>query len=236
MEMLIGFEFKKIRHTFLQALIVASLAGPAAMIAVIYASGNKTFFETVTGNSVFVQMLPFAVTVIFACYIVTREFKDNTILYLKITPQSPVRIMLSKMLLTVAELGFSQIVSFVLLFIINTGMDGFDAKLPVKYLEAGLISAGAFGCLVPLMIFISLLRRSFSGSALVFLVIFMLTFPFAFTENGQVFPHLLPMILVARFFGNSIYDNTGIWSSVFILVATAVIFLYLSVRITEKKE
>lgn len=77
-------------------------------------------------------------------------------------------------------------------------IDGYDTDLLIKYIEVGLISAGTLSCLVPLIAFISLLRRTFSGSALIFLMIFMLTFPYIFSANGYIFTHLLPMILVAK--------------------------------------
>lgn len=92
---MIGFEIKKIRHTFLQPLILISLIGPLLMITVINTiDENKNFFEVVASNSVFVQMIPFAVTVIFGCFIVAREYKENTMVYLKIMPCSQVKIFL----------------------------------------------------------------------------------------------------------------------------------------------
>ena len=234
---MIGIELMKIKHTFLQVLIIVSLVGPIAMIAVIYASSdNKTFFEVVSSKSVYVQIIPFAVTVILGCFIVGREYKENMMIYLKITPQSQVRIMLSKLIVIVLELWFTQMFTFIMLYVINTVIDGFDTDLLLKYIEVGLISAGALSCLVPLMIFISLLRRSFSSSALIFLIVFMLTFPYMFTEDGYIFPHLLPMILVGKFLGNSVYDKIDFWCGTLILIAVAAIFLYLSIRKTKKKE
>ncbi len=237
MRNLIGFEIRKIKHTFLSLLILVSLAGPIAMIAVMYAiNDEKTFLEVVISNSVFVQLIPFAVTVIFGCFIVAREYKDNMMLYLKITPQSQVKIVLSKFIVIILELSLTQIFSFFMLFIINRVIDGYDTDLLLKYIKAGLISAGALSCLVPLMIFISLIRRSFSSAALIFLMIFMLTFPYIFSENGALFPHLLPMVLVAKFFGNPVYDKVSYLNAVFILIGVAAIFLFLVVRISKKKD
>jgi hypothetical protein len=210
---------------------------PIAMIIVMFVvNGDKTFFEVVVSNSVFVQIIPFAVTVIFGCFIVAREYKENMMIYLKITPQSPVKIMLSKFVLILAQLCFTQIFTFIMLFLINTIIDGYDADLLLKYIEAGLISAGTLSCLVPLVVFVSILRRSISGSALLLLVIFMMTFPFIFSENGYIFPHLLPMILVAKFFGNSVYDRISFLYGLLILAAVFIIFLYLSIRRTKKKD
>ena len=237
MKKMIGFEIKKIRHTFIQLLILISLIGPLLMITVINAiDGKKNFFEVVVSNSVFVQMIPFAVTVIFGCFIVGREYKENMMVYMKIMPQSQVKIMLSKVIVIIIELWFAQILTFIMLFIINTVIDGYDTGVLLKFIGAGLISAGALSCLVPLIVFISLLRRSFSSSALILLVIFMMTFPYIFSENGYIFPHLLPMIMVAKFFGSSVYDKISFLSGTLILIAIATIFGYLSIRITKKKE
>jgi hypothetical protein len=183
-----------------------------------------------------VQIIPFAASVIFGCFVVGREYKDNMMTYLKITPQSQVRIILSKLIVIVLELCLTQLLTFMMLFVINTMVSGYDIDLLLKYIGAGLISAGALSCLVPLMSFISLLRRSFSSAALIFLVIFMLTFPYIFSESGYALPHLLPMILVAKFFGDSGYDNINFWFGALILIVTALIFLYLTIRKIKKKD
>ncbi|MDD4113547.1 MAG: ABC transporter permease [Herbinix sp.] len=234
---MIGLEIKKIRHTFLQPLILLSLIGPLLMITVINAiDSDKTFLEVVVSNSVFVQMIPFAVTVIFGCFIVAREYKENMMVYLKIMPHSQVKIMFSKIIVIVLELWLTQIITFIMLFLINTVIEGYDIDILLKYIGAGLISATTFSCLVPLIVFISLLRRNFSGSALILLIIFMMTFPFIFSENGYIFPHLLPMILVAKSFGSSVYNKISFLGGTLILIGIATIFYCLSIRIAKKKE
>lgn len=234
---MIGLEIKKIRHTFLQLLIIAAIVAPIAMISVMYAvSEDKTFYEVVAGNCVFAQLIPFAITVICGCYIVAREYKDNMMLYLKVTPQSQIKIMLSKSIVIIVQVCVIQILTFVLLFVINTIIDGYDTDSLLKYIEVGLISAGTLSCLVPLIVFISLIRRSISGSALILLVLLMLTFPYIFSASGYIFPHLLPMILIAKFFGNAVYDKISYLYGAIILMSAAAIFLFLSIRITKMKE
>ncbi len=234
---LIGIELEKMKHTFLQVLIIISLLGPIALITIMYAiTDNKSFFEVVKSNSAFVQLIPFSVTVIFGCFIVAREYKENMMLYLKITPQSQVRIIISKLIVIELELWLTQVVTFILLSVINTVIGGFDTNLLLRYIGAGLISAGALGLLIPVMIYMSLLRRSFSGAALIFLVLFMMTFPFIFSENGHLFPHLIPMLFVAKFFGSSVYNNMRLLYGLLILAAIAGIFLYLSIKKMKQKE
>ena len=236
MRMLIGLELKKIKNTFVNGLALISILAPILMIALVYAvSSDKTFLEVVISNSVYIQMIPFAVTVIYGCFIVTREYKENMIVYLEITPQSQTKIMLSKLIVTVFELCLTQVITFVLLFIINAVIDGFDFVLLMKYVKVALISAAALSALVPLIVFISLVRRSFSSASIIFLMIFMFTFPFIFSENGYVFPHLLPMILVAKFFGNLRYDKISFLCGALVLTLVAMLFLYLSIRKTNKK-
>ncbi|SEW45976.1 ABC transporter permease [[Clostridium] fimetarium] len=236
MRNLIGLELKKIKNTFVNGLVLISILAPILMIVLVYAvSSDKTFLEVVISNSVYIQMIPFAVTVIYGCFIVTREYKENMIVYLEITPQSQTKIMLSKLIVTVLELCLTQVITFVLLFIINAVIDGFDFALLMKYVKVSLISAGALSALVPLIVFISLVRRSFSSASIIFLMIFMFTFPFIFSENGYVFPHLLPMILVAKFFGNLRYDKISFLCGALVLTLVAMLFLYLSIRKTNKK-
>ena len=129
----------------------------------------------------------------------------------------------------------TQVITFVLLFIINAVIDGFDFVLLMKYVKVALISAAALSALVPLIVFISLVRRSFSSASIIFLMIFMFTFPFIFSENGYVFPHLLPMILVAKFFGNLRYDKISFSFGALVLSLVAMLFLYLSIRKINKK-
>jgi hypothetical protein len=54
--------------------------------------------------------------------------------------------------------------------------------------------------------------------------------------NGFMLPHLLPMLLVAKYLGEPVSDQVNIWSGTLILIATALIFLYLSISKTKKKE
>lgn len=237
MENLINLELIKVRNTFANGLALISIIAPILMIIMVYAVGDdKPFLEIVKSNSVFVQMIPFAVTVIYGCFIVAREYKENMMVYLKITPQSQTKIMLSKLFVILFQLCLTQLVTFILLFILNAVIDGFDTVLLLKYIKAGLISAGTLSALVPLIVFISMIRQSFSSASLIFLILFMFTFPFIFSENGYVFPHLLPMILVARFFDNSKYDKISLLYGSSILATTAIVFLYLLIKKSKIKE
>jgi len=236
MRKLIGLELKKIKNTFVNVLILISIVAPILMTMLVYAACNdKTFLEVVISNSVYIQMIPFAVTVIFGCFIVAREYKENMIVYMEITPQSQTKLMLSKLVVIVLELCLTQLITFGLLFIINAVIDGFDFALLIKYINAGFISAVAFSALAPLIVFVSLMRRNFSSASFTFLMIYMFTFPFIFSENGYVFPHLLPMILVTKSFGNLKYDKISFLCGALILTAVALIFSYLSIRKINKK-
>ncbi len=157
MKKMIGLEIRKIRNTLLQPLILISLLGPLLMITLINATENdKAFLEVVVSNSVFVQMIPFAVTVIIGCFIVAREYKDNMMVYLYIMPHSQVKIMLSKVIVIILEVWLSQILTFIMLCIMNIVIDGYDIDFLLKYLGASIIRAAALSCRVPLIVFISL--------------------------------------------------------------------------------
>lgn len=236
MPRLLTLEFRKLKGTFLYILIPMAFLAPLILILIQYASGPKaSFAEVVTKSSVFIQMISFACVVISGCYIVTREYKAGMAQYLAITPNSMIRILLCKFILLFLETLVLQMAVFGALFCVNTALNGFDGGIGLRYFTAGILSSLFLGCLIPAVAFIALWRRSFAGSSIFFLVLLMLTFPFAFMSYGYVFPQLEPIILISEFLGNNRYSQISYAAGILILVATFAVFLYLSILWVRKK-
>jgi len=237
MNKLLMLEFMKLKRTVLIVLIPLSLILPLVLVLVQYGFDQQnTFTSLVTKNSVFVQMIAFAAVVISGCFIIAREYKNNLISYLAITPKSLTQILLCKYILLFLEIAILQVLTFGLLIIVNTSISGFDAQIAVQYLTAGMLSTIFLFCLTPAVGYIALLKRNFSSSALIFLIIFMLTYPFAFTDYGYILPHLAPIIMVSKFLGNEQYAQISYGAGSVILFVVFSLFLYLSINQIRKKE
>jgi hypothetical protein len=236
MHRLLTLEFRKLKGTFLYILIPVAFLAPLILVLIQYTSGQKaSFTEIVTKSSVFIQMISFACVVISGCYITTREYKNEMAQYLAITPNSIIRILLCKFILLFLETLVLQLAVFGVLFCVNTVLNGFNGDIEFRYITAGILSSLFLGCLIPAVTFIALWRRSFAGSSIIFLVLLMITFPFAFMSDGFIFPQLEPIILISEFLGNKRYSQISYAYGILILAATFAAFLYLSIRWVRKK-
>ncbi len=234
---LLNLEFRKLKGTFLITLVPVTFLVPLILVLVQYASGPKASLpDIITKSSVFIQMISFACVVISGCYIITREYKSNMVPYLAITPNSMSRLLFCKFILLFIETFVLQLAIFGALLCVNTVLNGYDGAIAVRFLVSGILSALFLGCLIPAVIFIALWRQSFAGSSIIFLVLFMLTFPFTFMSYGYIFPHLVPIILVSKYLGYERYTPMGYGPGILILAGTFAAFSYLSVRCMKKKE
>ena len=234
---LLNLEFRKLKGTFLLLLAPVTFLAPLTLVLIQYASGSKASLpDIITKSSVFIQMISFACVVISGCYIITREYKSNMLPYLAITPNSTARILFCKFILLFIETLVLQLAIFGALLCVNTALNGFDGGIAFRLLVAGILSALFLGCLIPAIIFIALWRQSFAGSSIIFLVLFMLTFPFTFMSYGYIFPQLVPIILVSKYLGYEHYTRMGYGPGILILAVTFAAFLYLSIRFVKKKE
>lgn len=236
MNRLLTLEFRKLKRTFLYILLPAAFLAPLILVLVEYASGqNASFSEIITKNSVFIQMISFASVVISGCYSTTREYKSNMEPYLAITPNSMTRILLCKIILLFLETLVLQLAIFGALFCANTVLNGFSGGIAIHLLTAGILSTLFLSCLIPVVTFIALWRRTFAGSSIIFLVLLMFTFPFTFMSYGYLFPQLVPIILISEFLGSKRYTQISYEYGFLILAATFAVFLYLSIIWTRKK-
>lgn len=237
MRQLITLEYRKLKRTFLTILLPLVSLAPFILILLSYTWDHSVSFASVAAkNIVFVQMISFALVVITGCYIVSREYRDQTVHYLQITTKSIIQVLFSKYVILFIQIVILQLFTFGILTLINGMIDGFDKQVTLKFLSAGLLSSLLLFCLTSVVIYIALLRRHFISSALLFLIIFMLTFPFAFESYGYFFPHLLPLILVAKLLGNGQYMDISYGMGILILVVIFIVFLYLSVQKIRTKE
>lgn len=236
MNKLLTLEFRKTKRTFLYILLPAAFLAPLILVIVEYVSSqNVTFFDIIAKNSVFIQMISFASVVISGCYIITREYKCNMMPYLLITPNSMTRILLCKIIVLFLETFVLQLAIFGALILANTVISGFSGEIAVRLFTAGLLSTLLLSCIIPAVTFIALWRRSFAGSSIIFLVLLMLSFPFAFMSFGCLFPQMLPIILISEFFGYKRYTQISYEAGSLTLAATSAVFLYLSIIWTRKK-
>lgn len=234
---LLALEFKKLKRTFLNILLPVTFLVPLVLVLVQHASGQKIpLSEIVTKSSVFIQMISFACVVISGCYITTREYKSNMVPYLAITPNSMTQILFCKLILLFLETLVLQLAIFGTLFCANAVINGFDGDTAVRFLAAGVFSTLFLSCLIPAVTFIALWRQSFAGSSIIFLVLFMLTYPFTFMSYGYIFPQLVPIILVSKFLGYERYMQISYESGILILAVTFAVFLCLSICRVRRKE
>ena len=237
MSSLLQLEFMKLRRTFLVLLLPLALFVPLALVLIQYGfHPQQSFTAVITKNSVFMQMISFASVVITGCYIVAREYRQQLISYLAITPKSLTRILLSKYILLFLEIAVLQGLTFGLLIVIHSLVSGFDPQLAADYMTAGVLSTLCLMALTPAVVYVALWKRNASAAALLFLVVFMLTYPFAFKDFGAFLPHLLPIILVSKFLGYEQYAHISYARGGLILLAVFMGFLILSIHKINSKE
>ncbi len=236
MTKLLTLEFVKLKRTFLTILLPLSFVSPIVLVLVQYCNNQNTLPLVVTKNSAFIQMISFACVVISGCYIISREYKNNLLSYLAITPKSMKQVLLCKYIILLIETTLLQLLIFVSLFIINTILSGFDMHIAIQYLTAGILSSIVLFCLTPCIVYITMVIRNFTSSAMVFLILYMLTYPFSFLKFGVFLPHLLPITLIGKFLGNERYAQISYCSGILILIVVFVLFLYLTIIKIGKKE
>jgi hypothetical protein len=185
--------------------------------------------------SVFIQMISFSYIVIAGCYAICREYKENTLPYLSVTQKPIVKILLSKYAFLLLQIWGTQVFIFLVLSFVNVLTDGPNFEIILTFMKAGIVSSIAFSGLTPAIIYIALLRRSFISSLLIFLFLFILTFPFSQMGYGYAFPHLLPLILVSKFFGEANYSEVSYGVCMVILSMVFVLFFSLSIRRIKKR-
>jgi hypothetical protein len=230
-------EFRKLKGSFLRILLPAAFLLPIIMVLFQYGSSSQNGLAPIVSKyCAIIQMMSFVCVVVSGCYIITMEYRNHMIPYLAVTPKSITKVLLCKYAVLLIETILLQLAVFIALFIMNTALSGFDANLAARYLAAGVLSTFCFFCITPAVVYVALWRRSFASSALIFLILFMLSFPFSFLDFGWLFPHLLPIMLVPKFLGFKAYAQIGYGVGISVLVATFVLFFYLSIRKIAKKE
>lgn len=235
MSNLLLIECEKLKKTFLMILFPIALIVPIALVLIPYRFQTVSLTQVVTKNSVFIQMISYAYVVISGCYMITREYKENTISYIRVTPQSLLKVLFCKYIVLFIEIVILQLFVYGSLSIINGFIIGFTTYITTKFLMAGLLSTIFLSCITPIVVFVSLWRKNFTSATLTFLILFMLTYPFAFMSYGYIFPHLIPIILVSKFLGYGHYTQISYTIGIAILAAVFIAFSYLSIMQVKKK-
>lgn len=193
---LIGLEFQKIRRTTIYFTTLCLSLLPAIMILLQYIishDSKQDFYTTVANSNVIITMCLYTAFIILTNYVITREYRDRTLIYLFITPQNRMKILFSKFgLLFLLLFGVSAI-TYGSIFIMNLIFGGVDAEVVKRIVGAWFASAILSFLLMPLIAMIALWRKNFISSMLIALVLVIFTLPFMFKENIYAFPHLIPM-------------------------------------------
>lgn len=193
---LIRLEFRKIRGTIMYIIMMCLAALPTFMILLQYIVSNDTekeFYTTVANSNIIITMCLYTAFIISTNYIITREYRDRTLIYLFITPQSRTKILASKFgLLFLLLFAFSAL-TYGSILILNLIFGGVDVEIVKRMVEAWLASVVLSFFLMPLIAVIALWRKNFISSMLIALVLTIFTIPFMFKVNIYAFPHLIPM-------------------------------------------
>lgn len=236
MKSLIFLEFRKTKGTFINKLIPFILLAPIVLVLVSYFSDRQSpFIDVVTKTSIFIQMISFSLIIISGCYAITREYKDNTMPYLCITLKSSSQVLVSKYIMLFIQILLTQILIFGAMIVLNNIVDGYSKEITMRLVKAGGLSSFTLCCITSIIVYIALLRRSFISSTMIFLFLFILTFPFSLINFTYALPHLLPLVLVSKLLGSSQYLDVNYSVGIFLLLIIFLVFYYLSIRKIAKR-
>jgi hypothetical protein len=236
MNKLMILEFKKCTRTFLYKLIPFVILAPLLLCLVVYKTTPQANWVSIVAKcSVFIQMISFSYIVIAGCYAICREYKENTLPYLSVTQRPMKQILFSKYAFLLLQVWVTQVFIFLVLAFVTIMTDGLNNEIIITFMKAGIVSSIAFSGLAPAIIYVALIRRSFISSLLIFLFLFILTFPFSQMGYGYAFPHLLPLILVSKFLGEANYSEVSYGICIVILLAVFVLFFSLTIKRIERR-
>jgi len=238
MRRLVYLELVKLKKSSMNGILLAITVLPILLIIVQYVvkDGKKVFFSTVSANNTIISMSIFSVVIIVANYIIAREYKERTLIYLFITPKSKTKILLSKYILLFLIILVLGALSFGTLIIANIFINGITSKVLAKLLGAWLIGTVMFFLLTSVVVYVALLRGDFISSLLISLVFFMFTCPFMFKNNYYIFPNLIPIVTVSNFLNINKIKSMDYIRSFSILGVVFLVFLYLSINRFNRKE
>ena len=193
---LIGLEFQKIRRTTIYSTVIFLSALPVFMIVLQYIvskDSKKEFYTTVANSNIIITMCLYTVFIILTNYVISREHRDSTLIYLFITPQNRKKILAAKFGLLFLLLFGLGALTYGSILIVNLILGGVDGEILKRMTEAWLASVILSFFLMPFIAMIALWRKNFISSMLIALVLVIFTLPFMFKENAYIVPHLLPM-------------------------------------------
>lgn len=193
---LIPLEFKKIKNTTMYFIITSLAILPVLLVLLQYlisSESEKKFYTSVADSNIVITMCLYTASIILANFIITREYRDRTMIYLFITPQSRLKILVSKFELLFISLFCLGTVTYGGLLILNLIFGGTDSENIMRITGAWIMNIVLTFLLMPFVVMIALWRKNFISSMLISLVLVIFTTPFMFTEKVYAFPHLIPM-------------------------------------------
>lgn len=236
---MIGLEFQKIKRTTMYFTMISLSVLPVIMILLRHLVSNdpeKKFYTTVANNNIVITICLYTVFIILTNYIITREYRDRTMIYLFITPQSRKKILMSKFGLLFILLFCLGSLTYGSILILNLIFGGVNGEIITKMVGAWLASVVLSFFLMPFIAMIALWRKNFISSMMISLVLIIFTIPFMFKENIYVFPHLIPMAVSNNLLRIQNKLDIDYLRASIILAAVCVICSLISMRLFNRKE
>ncbi|MBW4084444.1 ABC transporter permease [Paenibacillus sp. S150] len=236
MSKLVYLELLKIKRSYINLFLILSIFIPILFIVIQYVISKEdtTFFSVISKNTSTISVTIFSMIIILATYLIAREYKENTLTYLFVTPVSRTKLLLSKLLLLLLMIVLLELITFGLLALIHLFLGDFTLALASRLFDVWWISSLMFFLLTPVVTYIVLLRKDFVPSLLISLAGFIFTFPFVYRDFYYFFPHLIPMVTVTNYLENDV-SVTSNGMPLLIMLAVFVVFLFLSITKINRK-
>lgn len=238
MRRLLALEFLKLKGALLNILLLCTIFLPILIIVIQYmvSKDSSSFFSVVATNSTVISLSIFSVVIILASYIVAREYKDNTITYLLMTPNSRTKILVSKLIMLFISILLIESFTFAVLLATGYVLEGLSISYAIKFLETWVKSSVMYFLLTSVVVYIALVRRNFVSSLLIPLIALVFTSPFIYKETYIIFPHLIPIVAVSNTLGVDLNQGTNNPLQFIILFVVFIVFLFLSIRKFSARE
>lgn len=238
MRRLLALEFLKLKGSLLNVLLLCTIFLPILIIVIQYmvSKDSSSFFSVVASNSTVISLSIFSVIIILASYIVAREYKDNTITYILMTPNSRIKVLVSKFIMLFISILLIEFFTFALLLITGYVLEGLSISYAIKFLEAWAKSSVMYFLLTSVVVYIALVRRNFVSSLLIPLIALVFTSPFMYKETYIIFPYLIPIVAVSNTLGVELNQGSSNSLQFVILFAVFIVFLFLSIKKFSARE
>lgn len=206
MSHMLAAELTKMRRSLVPWTILAAVAVP---LALTFVGAGRRGFGTLDWAAV-LSLTPdswalgfFAVLVIVANHIFTREHQDNTVQWLLTTPHPTRLFLLWKLVAALLALAVTTVLSIAVrlasgLVLASGPLSG---EVTAVFLRAATLTALQFAMLLPWMSLIGILTRRTFLAVMVSLAFVVVLFPFHRADAYYLFPPVVPVVHFSRAMG-----------------------------------